>query len=113
MDIIYLDNSATTKPYDEVMQAMDDVMRNSYGNPSSLQYGACRGANSKKQGEHCEGAWVSPDEIYFTSGGTEGNNLALAGAYNSLRVKGEIITETEHKSGFGAAPSPWDVKYRG
>ena len=79
-DIIYLDNSATTKPYDEVMQAMDDVMRNSYGNPSSLHImGLAAERIVKSKGEHCEGAWVSPDEIYFTSGGTEGNNLALAG----------------------------------
>ena len=116
MDIIYLDNSATTKPYDEVMQAMDDVMRNSYGNPSSLHImGLAAERIVKKARESIARALgVSPDEIYFTSGGTEGNNLALAGAYNSLRVKGEIITtKTEHKSVLEPLQALGDVKYIG
>jgi cysteine desulfurase len=101
LNVIYLDNSATTKPHPDVVAAVVDVMENNYGNPSSLHtMGVAAERIIKKARERvARSLKASLDEIYFTSGGTEGNNLVLAGAYNALRVKGDIITtKTEHKS---------------
>ena len=97
---VYLDNSATTRPYDEAVAEMMRVMTECYGNPSSLH------SLGKKAEDEVNGArdiiastlGVSSKEIIFTSGGTESDNLAIMGTAMSLRRRGNrIITQkTEH-----------------
>ena len=99
---IYLDNSATTRPYDEVVDFIDDINRNFYGNPSSLHTKGIQAEklirNSRDIIARTLGA--ARDEIYFTSGGTEANNLAIAGYLYANPRKGKhiITTKTEHPS---------------
>ena len=99
---VYLDNSATTRPYDEVAKAVYDTMTETYGNPSSLH------RMGKKAEDLLEAArerisstvYCTPDEIYFTCGGTESDNLAIIGYAMANRRRGnKIITQpTEHKA---------------
>lgn len=97
---VYLDNSATTRPYDEAAKAVYDTMLSCYGNPSSLHR---MGKASEDLLEECRKTIASTvygtaDEVYFTSGGTESDNLALIGYCLANRRKGSrIITQrTEH-----------------
>ena len=99
---IYLDNSATTKPYEEVVEEMVKALTLEYGNPSSLhQKGIEVDRNIKRIRQdiaRCLG--VKDKEIIFTSGGTESNNTIIRGvAYNFRKTKGHIIsTNIEHPS---------------
>ncbi len=102
MKEIYLDNSATTKPLDEVVNTMTAVLTNNYGNPSSLHN---KGLEAEKviktaRGKIAKKLAVNPEEIYFSSGGTESNNLAIKGiAYNyQNRGRHLITTGVEHAS---------------
>lgn len=97
---VYLDNSATTRPYEEAAKAVYDTMLSCYGNPSSLHR---MGKTAEDLLEDCRRVIAAtvygiPDEIYFTSGGTESDNLALIGYCMANRRKGNrIITQrTEH-----------------
>jgi cysteine desulfurase len=98
--MIYLDYNASTPVDPEVADAVLSAMRLTYGNPSSGhsigQRGKITVENARAEVAACISA--SPDEIYFTSGGTESNNLAILGtAFN--REKGHIITSViEHPS---------------
>lgn len=99
---VYLDNSATTRPREEVIEDMNFMLRESYGNPSSLHR---LGFNAEKKVEGSREKIsdflnVSKDEIYFTSGGTESNNIAIQGIINRNRKKGNhiVTTEIEHPS---------------
>ena len=78
---IYLDNSATTKPYKEVIEEIARAMEEYYGNPSSLHKIGL--ASEKKLTEAREFLAktinTSKEEIYFTSGGSESNNLIIKG----------------------------------
>lgn len=98
----YLDNSATTRPYDEVIEAMSEAMKNRFGNPSSLHRMGIEAENDIKS---CKKtilkALGNPDgDILFTSGGTESNNLAILGTARRLsKRKNHVVTSvTEHKS---------------
>lgn len=95
---IYLDNSATTKPYGEVAAAMLDVMTNKYGNPSSLhRLGIEAERLLKTAREQIAGVLkASPGEIFFTSGGTEADNMAILGAAGAHRGRHIITTPIEH-----------------
>ena len=78
---IYLDNAATTKPKEEVIQAICDGMKKYYANPSSSHK---LGMESEKKLDECREVIAktincSNDEIYFTSGGSEGNNFIIKG----------------------------------
>jgi cysteine desulfurase len=78
---IYLDNSATTKPYNEVIQAVTSCMLDCYGNPSSIH---SLGEKAKKYLNVCrkiiaDTIKAEEEEIIFTSGGSESNNLLLKG----------------------------------
>ena len=101
MNIIYLDNSATTRVYPEVAAAMTAAMEADYGNPSSLHtmgFSAEKTVTAARE-KIARRLGASAKEIVFTSGGTESNNLALIGAYGAMRIKGGIITTyAEHKS---------------
>lgn len=99
---IYLDNSATTRPYDEVIAHMADVASNAYGNPSSMHtFGIEAERLVKAAREQVAGALgADPREIYFTSGGTESNNMAVMGYLEGNPRKGKhiITTAAEHPS---------------
>lgn len=95
---IYFDNSATTKPYDEVIDSVCKAMKEYYGNPSSLHR---LGIKCEKRLNEAREYFASTikahkDEIYFTSGGSEGNNLILKGV---LKPGHHFITTIfEHQS---------------
>lgn len=99
---VYLDNSATTKPYDEAAKVVYDTMMNNYGNPSSLHRmgKAAEDLLTKSREVIASTVYCTPDEVYFTSGGTESDNLAIIGYAMANRRRGnKIITQrTEHKA---------------
>ena len=99
---IYLDNCSTTKPREEVINVMIEALQNDYGNPSSLHR---LGLNAEKKIEDsrhkiADFLKVSPEEIYFTSGATESNNLAIKSILDKYSRKGKhiITTAIEHPS---------------
>ncbi len=99
---IYLDNSATTRQYDEVTALMGDLAANTYGNPSSLHI---KGIEAERQVNTARETiattlFADKKEIIFTSGGTESNNLAIRGYLDANPRKGKhiITTKTEHPS---------------
>lgn len=97
---IYLDNAATTRLDAEVLQAMLPYLEFSYGNPSST-HSAGREARmavefSRKKIAAILG--VAPATLVFTSGGTESNNMAIAGAVEHLRCDHILYSPTEHHS---------------
>jgi len=116
---VYLDNSSTTKVSDAAAKAVFDVMTNSYGNPSSLHGKGLEAEKLMKTAREtvASALGVGPSEIYFTSGGTESNNIAIKGAANAYRRKGThlITTSIEHPSvldAFGQLESEgFDVTY--
>ena len=100
---IYLDNSATTKVSDEVLEAVLPWLREGYGNASSIytlgRKSAMALSNARRECSTLLGA--DPSEIIFTSGGTEGNNFALKQSAQLMREKGKnhiISTRIEHPS---------------
>lgn len=97
---VYLDNSATTRCFDEVAALMTQIMCEDYGNPSSLHR---KGVQAEKYIRYAKDVIarnlkVNEKEIYFTSGGTESDNLALRGcAYANCRSGRHLITtQIEH-----------------
>jgi len=106
-DPIYLDHAATTPVRPEVLEAMLPYLGERFGNPSSLhRWGRqARAAldEARERVAACFGA--GPDELCFTSGGTEGDNFAILGAWRMQRDKrpGVLTTPIEHKAILGAA----------
>lgn len=99
---IYLDNAATTKPCGEAVNAAVDAMTENYGNPSSLHRAGLDAQLAVDRARKAIAASIGADssEIYFTSGATESNNLALRGisaAYGRKRRK-IVISSVEHAS---------------
>ena len=91
--MIYLDNSATTRPFDGVIDAMDRCMREAYFNASAAyrpavdvdrEIRACRRLIASQLG-------AQDDEVYFTSGGTESDNLAILGVAATLRRPANFV----------------------
>lgn len=91
--MIYLDNSATTRPFDGVIDAMDRCMREAYFNASAAYkpavdvdraIRACRRDIAAQLG-------AQEDEVYFTSGGTESDNLAILGVAATLRRPSNFV----------------------
>jgi cysteine desulfurase len=106
-DPVYLDHAATTPVREEVFEAMKPFYGPRFGNPSSThRWGReARAAldEARERVGRCLGA--RPDEICFTSGGTEGDNLAILGAWRALKAKGRkavLTTPIEHKAVLGA-----------
>jgi cysteine desulfurase len=98
---VYLDNAATTAPYPDVIKAMEESLKE-YGNPSSLHSVGERAYKLIRKSRetiastlHCD-----PNEIYFTSGGTESDNWAIRGVAEANKHKGRhiITTAIEHKA---------------
>ena len=98
---VYLDNSATTKVRTEVLKQVIDINENYYGNPSSLHRMGMK-IEMKIQKARKSAAKVinaKADEIYFTGGGTESNNIAIFGhLYNADKKHNIITTKIEHPS---------------
>ena len=95
---IYFDNSATTKPYDEVIEETCQAMKEYYGNPSSLHNIGlkCEKRLNEAREYFASTIKADKDEIYFTSGGSEGNNFVLKGL---LKPGHHLITTAyEHQS---------------
>lgn len=95
---IYLDNAATTPMEPEVLEAMIPMMKEHFGNPSSIH------ALGRKTRTAIENARKSiaklinanPGEIFFTSGGTEADNMAIAKTIEEFGIKHAITTKIEH-----------------
>lgn len=100
--MIYFDNSATTKPFKEVLQTFLQVADHYYGNPSSLHGfgGKVEQLVSQARKQIADLLNVKAKEIYFTSGGTESNNLAIKGTAMHYQSRGKhlITTSIEHAS---------------
>ena len=98
----YFDNSATTAPCCEAVNAVADAMTRCWGNPSSLhrQGNLAKELLDSSRESVAKALSCAPEEIFFTSGGTESNNLALKGAAYQMRRMGRRIVSTsiEHPS---------------
>ena len=95
---VYFDNSATTKPYKEVVEAVANGMTEYYGNPSSLHKMGIKSEKRLNEAREYLASTINAtkDEVYFTSGGSEGNNLILKGV---LKPGHHFITTVfEHHS---------------
>lgn len=97
---VYLDNSATTKVFPEVAELMTKIMCEDYGNPSSLHM---KGVQAEQHLKYAKETFAgilkcSEKELYFTSGGTESDNMALVGCAFANRRAGNhlITTQIEH-----------------
>jgi cysteine desulfurase len=104
MQRVYFDNAATTPISEEVINAMLPVMRGNFGNPSSI-HAEGRSVRAlvetaRKTVAQCIGASIG--EIFFTSGGTESNNMAIKCAVRDLGVQRIISSPTEHHCGVHA-----------
>lgn len=111
MDKIYLDNAATTPLSAEVIDAMVDVMKVNYGNPSSTH---SFGQEAKILIENVRRSVadylkVSPSEIIFTSCGTESNNMIIKSCVEHLNIERIITSPLEHKC---VAETVLDMKKR-
>lgn len=98
--MIYLDNAASTKLHPEVLAAMRPCLEGESGNPSSLHAAGRRARKAVEDARETVAACLGadPKEILFTSGATESNNLAIAGAAAALRGRGDhvITSAIEH-----------------
>lgn len=98
---VYVDNSATTQVSDSVLHSMLPYLKEEYGNPSSL-YSIARRAKvavETAREQVAESLCALPQEIFFTSCGTESDNWALRGVMHRLKAKGKthlITTVFEH-----------------
>jgi cysteine desulfurase len=95
---VYLDNAATTQIDSEVIEAVCRVMEDNYGNPSSV-HGHGRKARAeieKARRTVASHLKASPAEIFFTSGGTEADNMAILCSIRDLGVKRVITSKIEH-----------------
>ena len=102
MNQVYLDNSSTTKPCKTAVEYVGNSLSENWGNPSSLHK---LGLNAENILTECRGSAASligaePAEIFFTSGGTESNNIAIKGAAYALKRRGKriVTSAVEHPS---------------
>lgn len=98
--MIYLDNNATTPLDSEVFKEMTPYMTTIYGNPSSIHMAGrkSKSAIEKARDQVAKALNASASEIYFTSGGTESDNMAIRGLAHALKDKGNhiISSKIEH-----------------
>ena len=95
---VYLDNAATTPIDPQVFEAMIPVLKDGFGNPSSTHsFGRkIRSLIERARKNVAEHLNCSPSEIFFTSGGTEADNMAIQCAVKDLGVKHIITSSIEH-----------------
>jgi cysteine desulfurase len=100
MKKIYLDYNASTPIAPETVEAMRPFLTDHYGNPSSAHWAGApaRAAVERARSQVAGALGCSPEEIVFTSGGTESNNHAVKGTFFALRSRGShiITTQVEH-----------------
>ena len=98
--MIYLDNSATTKPCREAVEAMTNALTLGWANPSALYSFGIDAAHALRTARHQVAAAMGaePDRVFFTSGGTEADNWAIFGTVKRLGKRGKhiITTAIEH-----------------
>jgi len=97
---IYLDNAATTPIDKRVLSVMRKISTESYGNPSSLHKEGVEAKKLLSEARHdiAKTIGANPDEIIFTSGGTESNNLAIFGTVREPKKSHIIASSIEHAS---------------
>ena len=102
MKIVYLDNAATTKMSDKVIEEMTKSFSENYGNPSSVHTFGQRAKSVVERARHIvvQNLKVETTEIVFTSGGAEGNNLVIRGFLKANKDKGKhiITSKIEHST---------------
>lgn len=102
MAVIYLDNCATTRVDDEVLDAMLPYLREDFGNPSSPHVLGKRARRAVDRAAESVAALLGADggDVVFTSGATESNNLALLGAFDhgDRAPTNAVLCPTDHKS---------------
>ena len=111
-DPIYLDHNATTPLLPEVVGAMLPYLREHFGNPSSTHVYGTRAKHAVERAREQVAALLgcAPDEIVFTSGGTEANNLAIRGVTEALERRSHVVTTViEHPA--TARPCAWLEKH--
>ena len=96
MKEIYLDNSATTQVDDRVIDYITKVMREHYGNPSSLYDLGLQSHLLMEEAAKSAAALIGGkgENLYFTSGGTESNNWAVFGTAHAKRRRGKRMVTT-------------------
>lgn len=101
---VYFDNAATTPISDEVIEAILPVLRGQFGNPSSIhaEGRSVRSVIEAARKTVAQAIGASTAEIFFTSGGTESNNMAIKCAVRDLGVQRIISSPTEHHCGLHA-----------
>lgn len=108
-NVIYLDNSATTKPKKSVLDSFQQAALHYFGNPSSIHGLGQDGERLLRKSRQQAAAilQVKEEEIVFTSGGTEGNNMAIKGVALAHQNRGKhiITSEVEHPSVLEACKS--------
>ena len=102
MKIVYLDNAATTKLSNKVMEEMTKSFSENYGNPSSVHSLGQRAKSAVERARHivAQNLKVETTEIVFTSGGAEGNNLVIRGFLKANNDKGKhiVTSKIEHST---------------
>ena len=100
--MIYLDNAASTKIREEVLETVKDILLNEYANPDAAhEFGLQAGKRIKSSRQIIADALnVSAKDVYFTSGGSEGNNIIIQGIINGNPRQGKhlVTTKIEHPS---------------
>ena len=96
--MIYLDNAASTEIHNEVFQEMIPFLKEQYGNPSSIHHSGRMASRAIQKARKQIANLISanPEEILFTSGGTESNNIALFGITHTNKGKHIITSSIEH-----------------
>ena len=98
--MIYLDNSATTKPCKEAVEAVMEAMTENWANPSALYHFGMEGAKQLRNARSKVAAAMGaePDRVFFTSGGTEADNWAIFSSVKRMGKRGKhlITTAVEH-----------------
>ena len=102
--MIYLDNAASTRVREEVLETVNDILLNDYANPDAAHEFGLQAAKRIKKSRQiiADALSVSIKEVYFTSGGSEGNNIIIQGIINGNPRQGKhlITTKIEHPSVF-------------
>src|SRR5699024_11983075 len=113
--MIYLDNSATTQPYPEVLESFQNASTQFFANPSSIHQlgGRTETLLTRAREQAAELLGINKREIVFTSGGTEGNNLAIKGIALEHQNRGKhiITSQTEDRKSTRLNSSHVSISY--
>ena len=109
--MIYLDNSATTKPCAEAVEAMVSAMTENWGNPSALYGFGIEAAKLMRTARMQVAAAMGaePDRVFFTSGGTEADNWAILGCAKRCGVVTHTWSHISSAATDSPAPTTWVI----